>query len=132
MINIVTLVGRLGGDPEFRDTRNGAKYAKLTLATNKLIKQGEEYKEETEWHNILVFNKALVGIVTKSAAKGTLMFVQGAMQTRTYEVEGQRRYTTEVVCGGFEHTIKILSSNAKKPDNNTNTSGDTPSEDIPF
>ena len=61
MINIVTLVGRLGGDPEFRDTKAGSQYAKLTLATNKLVKQGEEYKETTEWHTILVFNKALVG-----------------------------------------------------------------------
>ena len=132
MINQVILIGRLGSDPEVRVTKTGNKFCNLGLATNKKIKVGDEYKEKTQWHNIVVFQPALVESLEKYAKKGTTLFVQGALEYREYEVEGQKRFRTEIVCAGYEGIIRIVKNDSKHTQSSTNASTANDSVDVPF
>ena len=132
MLNQVTLVGRLGADPEVKETTSGTHFCNLSLATNERYKQGEEYKEKTQWHNIVVFQPALVESLEKYAKKGTTLFVQGALEYREYEVEGQKRFRTEIVCAGYEGIIRIVKNDSKPTQSSTNASTANDSVDVPF
>lgn len=111
MKNSVFLIGRLGKDPEIKTLSNGNKVANMTLATSESYrnKAGEKV-ENTEWHNIVVWNQNLVTIVEKYIEKGSLLFVEGKLKTRNWEDKnGQKHYQTEVVIENFGGEIKILS-----------------------
>lgn len=98
-VNKVILVGRLGNDPEVRYTATGSAVANLSLATseNWKDKQTGEKQERTEWHRVVFFNK-LAEIVAQYLRKGSLIYVEGALQTRKWQDQsGQDRYTTEIV-----------------------------------
>ena len=135
MINQVTLIGRLGSDPEIRVTKTGNKFCNLGLATNKKIKVGDEYQEKTQWHSITVFQPALVESLEKYAKKGSTLFVQGSLEYREYEVDGQKRYATNIVCAGFEGITRILNSgtNGKSAPQSGGSKTNTEEKvDIPF
>lgn len=98
-VNKVILVGRLGNDPEVRYTATGSAVANISLATseNWKDKQTGEKQERTEWHRIVFFNK-LAEIVAQYLRKGSLIYVEGALQTRKWQDKnGEDRYTTEIV-----------------------------------
>ncbi len=133
MINQVILIGRLGSDPEVRVTKTGNKFCNLGLATNKKVKVGDEYQEKTQWHNIVVFQPALVESLEKYAKKGTTLFVQGALEYREYEVEGQKRFRTEIVCAGYEGIIRIVKNDSKQPQSSAaGASASSQNIDVPF
>ena len=97
-VNKVILVGHLGGDPEVRYTAGGQAVANFNLATseNWNDKQGQK-QERTEWHRIVVWGK-LAELCGEYLSKGRLVFVEGGLQTRTWDdKEGKKRYTTEIV-----------------------------------
>lgn len=109
-LNQVSLIGRLGKDPEIRHTQGGKAIANFSLATSETWrdKSGEK-QERTEWHNIVVFNEGLAGVVEKYLTKGSQCFVQGQLRTRKWEdKEGATRYTTEVVLDAFNGTLRLL------------------------
>ena len=97
-VNKVILVGNLGADPELRYTATGTAVANFRIATNERWndKNGEA-QERTEWHNIVAWNK-LGEICGKYLKKGRSVYVEGRLQTRSWEDQaGNKRYTTEIV-----------------------------------
>lgn len=100
-MNKVTLVGNVGGDPEIRSTQGGVKVASLSLATaRQWTDAGGEKQEKTEWHKLVVWGSAkgdgLAGVVEKYVGKGDKLYVEGAIEYRQYEKDGQARYVTEI------------------------------------
>lgn len=97
-VNKVILIGNLGADPEVRYLPSGNAVANLTLATSDSWKdkQTGQQQERTEWHRVVFFGR-LAEIVGEYARKGTKMYVEGRLQTREWEKDGVKRYTTEVV-----------------------------------
>lgn len=99
MLNKVTLIGRLGADPEVRYMPSGGAVANISLATNFRWKdkQTGEKKETTEWHRIVFFNR-LAEIVGEYLKKGAQVYVEGRLQTRKWQDQaGHDRYTTEII-----------------------------------
>ena len=137
-LNKVQLIGNLGNDP---DIINEGKIAKFSLATSESWndKTSGERKTKTEWHNIVVYNEGLVGVIQQYVKKGSKVYVDGQLQTRKWEdKDGATRYTTEVVLQGFNSTLIMLGEkNSSQP---SSTSSNTPStdtstdidDDIPF
>jgi single-strand DNA-binding protein len=97
-LNKVMLIGRLGKDPEIRYAQSGMAVTNFTLATNEdwMDKASGEKKEKTEWHRIVAFGK-LGEICGKYLTKGKQVYVEGRLQTRSWEQDGVTRYTTEIV-----------------------------------
>src|SRR6185503_16652199 len=97
-VNKVILIGNLGADPELRYTNTGTAVANFRIATNEVWtdKNGEK-QERTEWHQIVVWGKQGENC-GKYLKKGRPVFVEGRLQTRSWEDQaGNKRYTTEVV-----------------------------------
>ena len=144
-LNKAILIGRLGKDPEIRYTQDGKAVANFTIATNEEWKDKNtgEKKERTEWHRIVAFGK-LGEICSEYLSKGRLVYVEGRLQTRSWEQEGVTKYTTEIVANDMQ---MLESKNAAQFSDNTapsyNSSGSSgpqsqPSsgnefdDDIPF
>ena len=102
-LNKAILIGRLGRDPEIRYTQDGRAVANFTIATNEEWKDRNtgEKKERTEWHRIVAFGK-LGEICGEYLSKGKLVYVEGRLQTRSYEQEGVTKYTTEIVANDMQ------------------------------
>ena len=106
-INKVIIVGRLGNDPEIKTLPSGQVMAQFSVATseNWTDKEGQK-QERTEWHRVVVWSK-LADICGKYLSKGRQVYVEGRLQTRSWEdQQGQKRYTTEVVGA----TVQFLGS----------------------
>ncbi len=103
-VNKVILVGRLGADPEVKAIGSGSTVARLNLATSETwVKDGQK-QERTEWHRITVWGK-LAEICGKHLTKGRQVYVEGKLQTRSWEdQQGQKRYATEIVAS----TVQFL------------------------
>lgn len=96
-VNKVILLGRLGADPEIRYTQTGTPVATLSLATNKTWKGKDGQKQEkTEWHRVILWSK-LAELSGQYLSKGREVYIEGELQTRSWEKDGQKKYTTEVV-----------------------------------
>lgn len=114
-LNKIQLIGRVGKTPEITRFDSGVQVAKFSLATSEKFtnKQGEKV-ENTEWHNIVIWNK-LTDVVKDYVQKGMLLYVEGKVKTRTYEKDGQKHYLTEV----FADSIQMLSrADNKEQDSN--------------
>jgi len=99
MLNKVTLIGRLGSDPEVRYMPTGGAVTNVSLATSRRWKDKNtgERREETEWHRIVFFSK-LAEIVGEYLKKGSQVYVEGRIQTNKWQdKEGKDRYTTEII-----------------------------------
>ena len=97
-INKVILVGNLGQDPEVRFTAGGAAVTTLSLATSESWKDKEsgQDQEKTEWHRVVLWNR-LAENAGEYLKKGSKVYIEGQLQTRKWEQDGQTRYTTEVI-----------------------------------
>jgi len=97
-VNKVILVGNLGKDPELRYTASGTAVATFSLATTERYKDREgAQQEKTEWHNIVAWRQ-LAEICGKYLHKGKQVFIEGKIQTRSYDDrDGNKRYITEIV-----------------------------------
>jgi single-strand DNA-binding protein len=95
-VNKVILVGNLGRDAELRYTPGGAAVATLNLATTEVFKDREgQKKEDTQWHRVILWGKT-AETLQDYLTKGKQIYVEGRLQTRTWEKDGQKHYTTEV------------------------------------
>lgn len=103
-VNKVIIVGRLGADPETRQVGNGGNVARLSVATseNWVDKEGQK-QERTEWHRIVVWGK-LAEICGRHLSKGRQVYIEGRLQTRSWEDGGQKKYSTEIVA----NTVQFL------------------------
>ncbi|MBL4709522.1 MAG: single-stranded DNA-binding protein [Flavobacteriales bacterium] len=143
-VNKVILVGNLGKDPEVRHLENGAAVANFSIATSETYKdKNGNRQEQTEWHNIVLW-RGLAQIAEKYLRKGSQVYVEGKLKTRSWQdKDGNTRYTTEVV--GDQMTMlggKNNSNNNSAPapeavNEPTNTSGaaniaSDAADDLPF
>ena len=105
-VNKVILIGRLGFDPELKHTTGGNSVCNFKLATSETWtdKNTGQKNEKTEWHTIVVWGK-LGELCNKYLSKGRTAFVEGKLQTRSWDDKtGQKRYTTEIEA----HTVQFL------------------------
>ena len=137
MVNKVILIGRLGKDPEVRYTPDGTMVTNFNLATDeqRKDKNGEKI-QRTEWHKIVTWGK-LAEICGNYLVKGKLVFVEGRIQTRSWEdKEGVKRYTTEIIASNMQ----MLDSKGQTKAGDTSfeadaaniNDGNTPLDDVPF
>jgi single-strand DNA-binding protein len=109
-VNKVIVLGNLGSDPEVRYTPSGKAVANFSLATSERYtnKDGEK-EEKTEWHRIVAWGR-LGEICGEYLSKGSQIYIEGRLQTRTWEDrDGNKRYTTEIVA----HTMQMLGGSRK-------------------
>ncbi len=96
-LNRVMLLGNLGADPELRAIAGGQAVLKLRLATNETyLDRNNVRQERTEWHRVTVWGRRAEGL-GKILQKGDSLFVEGRLQTSSYEKNGEKRYSTEVI-----------------------------------
>jgi len=137
-INKVILIGNLGADPELRYTPDGTPVANFSIATSESWKDKTtgDKREKTEWHKIVVWRK-LAEICAEYLSKGRQVYVEGKLQTRSWEKDGVTRYTTEIIA----HDVQFL---GKRNDSSSNDTAlhnhptmipptdDKKDDDIPF
>ena len=106
-VNKVILIGRLGGDPEIRNTPSGATVGNLNLATNRSYKGKDgNFVEETDWHRVVLWGRT-AELAKEYLHKGSRVYIEGRLQTRSWDDQnGKKQYMTEVV---FE-TMQFLDS----------------------
>jgi len=111
-VNKVILVGNLGADPEVRNMQSGDKVVNLSLATSESWKDKAtgERKTKTEWHRVTVFNQGLVNVCQNYLKKGSKIYIEGQLETRSWEQDGQKKYTTEVVLRPYRGELTMLDS----------------------
>lgn len=127
-VNKVILIGRLGQDPELKYTPSGTAVTNFSLATSEswTDKAGQK-QDRTEWHRVVVWGK-LAELCNQYLAKGRQAFVEGALQTRSWDgKDGQKRYTTEINA----KSVQFLGGNAstgtgQRTETNTNASAPGP------
>lgn len=97
-VNKVILVGNLGGDPEVRHLENGSVVASMTLATNETFtnRSTGEKTEHAEWHRVVMW-RGLAEVAEKYLKKGSQIYVEGKLRTRSWDDDGITRYVTEIV-----------------------------------
>ena len=105
-VNMAVVVGFVGDTPRINTTQTGRKMASFSIATTEkgYTTQGcVTYPDRTEWHNIVCWGKT-AEVVERFVHKGSQLYVQGKMRTRSYEKDGQTRYTFEIEC----ETLQLL------------------------
>lgn len=102
-INKVILVGNVGQDPETRYMPNGNAVTNITLATSETWKDKNtgEQQERTEWHRV-TFYQRLAEIVAEYVKKGSKLYVEGRLQTRSWEQDGIKRYATDIIANEMQ------------------------------
>ena len=130
-INKVILVGNLGQDPEVKYTAGGAAVTTLSLATSESWKDKDtgSDQERTEWHRVVLWRR-LAEIAGEYLKKGSKVYIEGQLQTRKWEQDGQTRYTTEVI----GRDMQFLDSRGNSSANNSSyedTNQDMGSQSMP-
>jgi single-strand DNA-binding protein len=107
-VNKVILVGTCGQDPEVRYLPNGNAICNLSLATSEswTDKQTGQKVEKTEWHRVSLFGK-IAEIAGEYLRKGSQVYIEGKLQTREWEKDGVKRYTTEIIVD-MKGTLQLL------------------------
>lgn len=110
-VNKVFLIGNCGADPQIKTFASGNKVAQITLATSERYKdRNGEQKEDTEWHSVQAFGK-LADVVERFVHKGSLLYLDGKIRTRSYEADGRTMYRTEILA---DH-IQMLDRRENRP-----------------
>ena len=124
-VNKVILVGRLGRDPEMKYTASGTPFCRFSMATDDswTDKGSGERNERTEWHNIVVWDK-LAEICNEFLTKGRLVYIEGSLQTREWDGQGQGG--AQARNSGGESTFKRASGAGAAPPGDTITDDDIP------
>lgn len=128
MLNKVQLIGYLGANPETRYTPEGEAIARVRIATSETWKKNGEKHEKTEWHNLVFFGK-LGEIADNYLKKGSLIYVEGRIHTRSWDKDGETRYTTEIV---VENMKMLPTSGHGKADGETQPAQQAAVEEGPF
>jgi single-strand DNA-binding protein len=137
-LNKVMLIGNVGVDPEYRTTATGTSVVSLTLATNEkwTDKQGAK-QEKTEWHRVAMFNK-LAELANQYVKKGSKIYIEGKITTSTYEKNGEKRYSTEIIANSMQFLDSkpkdgvTQRSEPRQQAQSNSQFGDDFNDDIPF
>lgn len=132
-VNKAIIIGRLGKDPETNTTGSGSVVATLSVATTDAWtdKQSGEKKEKTEWHRIVAWNR-LGEICSQYLSKGSQVYVEGRLQTRSWDKDGVTRYTTEIIAEKVQFLSRAGSDDRYSPDQHNNCDAPAVGDDIPF
>lgn len=125
-VNKVILIGNLGADPDVRAMQSGSRVANLSIATSESWKDRNsgERKERTEWHRVVIFNEALVGIAERYLKKGSKVYLEGQLETRKWQDQsGVDKYTTEVVLRPYSGTLTMLDGRSDSGSSSSYDSG---------
>jgi single-strand DNA-binding protein len=108
-VNRVELIGRLARDPEIRTLNSGDQVASFAVATSDHWKNDAgEPQERTQFHPVVIWNQALIEATVPHLTKGSRVRIEGSLEHRQYERDGQTRYTTEVVLRPYRGSIGML------------------------
>lgn len=142
-LNQATIIGYVGDAPKIANTQNGRKVASFAVATTEkgyTSKSGVQYPDRTEWHNIVLWGN-LAEIAEKYLRKGSSVFIQGKMRTRSYDDKnGVKRYITEIE-GETMQMLDRRADNATSPSiqndvqpaySNQQTQVSQKDDDLPF
>jgi single-strand DNA-binding protein len=146
-LNLVQLIGRATRDPELKALPSGVSVCSFSIATNRYYTSNNEKKEETEFHNIVAFGK-LADIISQYIKKGSLVYIQGRMVTRSWvdKTTNEKKYRGEIIAEAVQLPPKGTTSKSEeqvqeeKAEQQFNaidypeelTSDGTPISDIPF
>lgn len=96
-LNRAQLIGNLGSDPDYKTLPSGTPMCKLNIATTDRFKNAEgDWQEKTEWHNVVLWRRQ-AEVANEYLKKGSKVFIEGKISTRSYEKDGITRYFTEIV-----------------------------------
>lgn len=104
-MNKVVLFGRIGQKPELKKTKNDNSVTMLSVATNSRVKKGDLWEDKTDWHRVVVWGRR-AEVICDLLGKGSQVLVEGKLETREWEKDGERRYSTEVIASSVEFTDK--------------------------
>lgn len=129
-LNRVEIIGNITSDPEVRYTASGTAVVSVGVATNRRYNQNDEWKEETEFHNVTFWARKAEQIAERGR-KGTRLFVEGRLQTRSWEDDsGKKNYKTEIVVLNFilldRYERGESNGNSSAPKNDTSTDSAAP------
>jgi single-strand DNA-binding protein len=130
-LNKVQLIGRLGAKPEMKYLDSGKELATFSMATSERFKNSKgENQERTEWHKIVAFGR-LAEICVEYLSKGSLVFIEGRLQTRSWEDKGGKtNYITEIVCLNLQMLdSKNSRAREEEPEDNNIAPEDAPVEE---
>ena len=130
-INKCIILGHLGQDPKPQHMPSGGTVTSISVATSESWKDKNtgEQTNKVEWHRIVFFNK-LAEIAGQYLKKGSKVYIEGSIRTRTYDKDGEKRYTTEIVA----NEMQMLDSKGEGGNSGNNSTQTTPEfdDDIPF
>jgi single-strand DNA-binding protein len=145
-LNKVILMGNLTRDPELKALPSGIKVCNFSLATNRTWKDANGQRQESvEYHNVVLFGKQ-AELVSQYMKKGRSIYLEGRLQTRSWDQDGQKRYRTEIMADSFQFGQSAQSGSAPSAPRETGAPlpkqeeletieypmGDIDPEDIPF
>ena len=136
-LNRAQLIGHLGKDPELKYTQNGTAVATFSIATSESWKDKDgNVTERTEWHNIVAWRK-LAEICGEWLKKGKRVYIEGKIQTRSYEKDGIKKYITEIVADDMimldgAKSASSESETASPVDASAETATPSNEPDLPF
>jgi single-strand DNA-binding protein len=128
-VNKVILVGNVGKDPEVRYLEKNVAVANFPLATTErgfTMQNGTQVPDRTEWHNIVAW-RGLAEIAEKYIRKGTQLYIEGKIQTRSWEKDGIKRYTTEI----YADNIQMLGKKSETSESQASVSPQQPAAQAP-
>lgn len=130
-INKCIILGNLGQDPKIQNMPSGGAVTSISVATSESWKDKNTGQDEkrVEWHRIVFFNK-LAEIAGQYLTKGSKVYIEGSLRTRTWDKDGEKRYTTEIVA----NEMQMLDSKGEGGSSANNSTQQTPEfdDDIPF
>ncbi|MEE1174730.1 MAG: single-stranded DNA-binding protein [Paludibacteraceae bacterium] len=133
-LNKVILIGNVGRDPEVRYISDNVPVASFTLATTKRgykTQDGKEVPEKTEWHNIVIW-RGLAKVAEQYVRKGTQLYIEGELQTRSWEKDGVKHYTTEIIANDMQLLGRRADSTPGAPAPSSAAKAAAPQNEDPF
>jgi single-strand DNA-binding protein len=135
-VNKVIILGNLGQDPEVKMTQGGQQVCSISIATSESWQKEGKREERTEWHRVVLWGK-LAELAGRYLKKGRRVFVEGKLQTRSWDQDGQKRYATEIVASNMVFVDSAAQgdmSSSEPAKNYTDTTGGAYSVDgdVPF
>lgn len=143
-LNRVEILGNITSDPELKYTSSGTAVLNLGIATNRSVRRNDEWKDETEFHNVVFWGNLATNLAAR-VRKGTRIYAVGRLQTRSWESDGKKNYRTEIHVSNNQDVILIARYDGAKdssgeqnsaPQNSYNQSSksdtDIDPDDLPF
>jgi single-strand DNA-binding protein len=118
-VNKVIILGRLGNDPDFKQSAGGMAVVRLSIATNDSYKDKAtgQYVEQTDWHRVVFFGKQ-AEVISQYCAKGTMLYVEGKLKTSKYkDKDGVEKYSTDIIGDQFQFIGGGVAKEQKVNDN---------------